>query len=414
MDPLLSLGISLAIGLLIGTERGWQEREAPEGGRVAGIRTFGLLGLLGGLFALIAGTLGELLLGFAFLALSAILLAAYIRESRRRGDVGITTLVAALITFALGALAVTGERATAATGAVVTVTLLSLKPVLHRWLRTLQQRELMAAIKLLLISVVVLPALPNRGFGPWDALNPREIWLMVVLIATISFAGYIAMKLVGPRRGVLLTGLLGGTVSSTATTIDLARLARDGGSANVPAAGILLASATMFPRLLVLVAVVDTTLVIPLAIPLGLMAAVLLIATFWLAHGNPERGQALGEFSNPFELRAALGFGAFLALVMLASKALYEWLGSSGLYLAAAAAGIADTDAITLSLARLSREGAPGSIPQAVVTAAIVNTLVKGMLGAGIAGRAMLDKVMPAMLLSAVAGAAGIYVAART
>jgi len=224
MEQLVDLGIALAIGLLIGTERGWERRTAQEGSRIAGIRTFGLLGLLGGLWALLAAAMGELLLGGAFLALTAVLITAYLRDRRADRDLGITTLVAALLTFALGAFAVRGQTHIAVTGAVASVILLSLKPVLHSWLRKLEPEAFYAALKLLLISVVLLPVLPNQGYGPWSAFNPYQVWWLVVLIASLSFAGYLAMKLVGTERGIMLTGLFGGVVSSTATTLTFSRL----------------------------------------------------------------------------------------------------------------------------------------------------------------------------------------------
>jgi len=176
MEQLTDLGIALALGLLVGIERGWQERTSEEGSRVAGIRTFGLLGLLGGLWALLAETMGDLLLGVSFMALTAVLIAAYLSDRRSARDIGITTLVAGLVTFVLGALAVRGQAHIAITGAVITVTLLSLKPTLHRWLRHLEPADFYAALKLLLISVVLLPVLPNRGYGPWAALNPYQVW----------------------------------------------------------------------------------------------------------------------------------------------------------------------------------------------------------------------------------------------
>lgn len=412
MDPVILLGLALALGLLIGTERGWSERRAPEGGRIAGIRTFGLIGFLGGLWGLLGELLGPILLGFAFLALAAVLIFAHLAEVRSNRDMGITTVVAALVTFALGAIAVSGEAAIAAAGAVVTVTLLSLKPVLHGWLNKIEHRDLLAGIKLLLISVVVLPVLPNRGYGPWEALNPYEIWLLVVLIAGLSFAGYVAIKLTGAQRGILLTGLFGGLVSSTATTLSLSRLARDGGAPALPAAGIVLASAVMLPRMLVVVAVLNPAILPGLLLPAGLMAAALGAAALWLAR---RRRDGAGEASdlrlaNPVELRVALTFGGLLAVVMLAATALHEWLGARGLYIAASISGIADVDAITVSLARMAREAADAvPMQHGIVIAALVNTLFKGLLSVGIAGRGVALHVLPAMLLAVAAGAAGAF-----
>lgn len=414
IEPFILLGLALALGLLIGTERGWRERETPEGGRIAGIRTFGLIGFLGGLWGLLGDVFGQFLLGFAFLAVAAVLIFAHMEETRTSRDMGITTVVAALVTFALGAVAVSGNAGIAAAGAVVTVTLLSLKPMLHGWLRRIEHRDLLAGIKLLLISVVILPVLPNEGYGPWEALNPFEIWLMVVLIAGLSFAGYVAIKLAGAQRGILFTGLFGGLVSSTATTLSLARLARDGGSYVLPAAGIVLASAVMLPRMLVIATVINPALLPGLLLPAGLMIVVLGAAAVILARrrGDGSEGSDL-KLSNPMELRVALTFGAILAVVILVATALHEWLGAGGVYIAAAISGIADVDAITISLARMAREAEDaGAMMHGIVIAVLVNTLFKGLLAAGIAGRGMALRVLPAMLPAIAAGAAGVFLLA--
>lgn len=404
-ELLTLLGLALALGLLIGIERGWSERRAPEGGRIAGIRTHGLLGLLGGLSAVLGMSFGPLALGLAFVAVTGIIITAYIQTTREQDDYGITTEVAGLITFVLGAVAVGGEPTVASVGAVITTALLSLKPILHGWLRRLEQRDLYAGIKLLLISVVMLPLLPDHGFGPWETLNPREIWLMVVLIATLSFAGYLAIKVSGAQRGIMLTGLLGGLVSSTATTASLARLARDHDADNLSAAGILLASGMMLPRLLLVVGALAPALVPRLLVPAGAMALVLGIGAAWLLKG--EKGGRVSELGlrNPVELRIALTFGGLLALVMMGATALYHWAGESGLYAAAALAGIADVDAISLSLARLS-QSSEDTTPMhiGIVIATLSNTLLKGGLAASIGGRGLARLVVPTMCLSALAG----------
>ena len=413
MELLIGLGLSLAIGLLVGVERGWQERDAPEGARIAGIRTFGLVGLLGGLWAVIGEVLGMVLLGIAFAAIAALMITAHLQDVRTGRDVGVTTVVAALVTFALGALAVLGYTKEAAAGAVVTTALLSLKPVLHGWLRRIESLQLFAGIKLLLISVVVLPVLPDQGYGPWQALNPYQIWWMVVLIAAISFAGYVSMRAAGVRRGVLLTGLLGGLASSTATTVTLARLQRGTDLRALLAAGIVAASAIMFPRILLEVAVVNRALLTPLVFPLALMTAITVGSALWLArHSRTSTSEPITQVRNPMELIPALQFGLFLALVMLLTQGLNEWLGERGLYLLAAISGIADVDAITLSLANLARgSDATDAMWRGIILAAMVNTVFKGLLATFIAGRALAVYVLPVMGLTALIGLGWIAVA---
>ena len=225
LDQIMLLAAALAIGLLVGTERGWRSREVKEGERVAGLRTYGLIGLLGGTVGLLSRHLGELVLAISFIAITGAVTAVYITQRRDGGDKGMTSLIAMLLTFALGALVSLGEVTVAASAAVVATLLLRFKFMLHGWLKKIEQQELHAALQLLLISVVLLPVLPNQGYGPWQALNPYEIWWMVILIASISFVGYIAMKVGGAEKGIMFASFFAGLVSSTALTLYFSRLA---------------------------------------------------------------------------------------------------------------------------------------------------------------------------------------------
>ena len=217
-----NLGVALAIGLMVGLERGWQQREADAGQRVAGLRTFAIIGMAGGVTGLLAERMGPLVLGLGLIAIAAMLIAAHVMSSQDRGEYGITSEMAAFTTYGLAALATSGAPAVAAAGAVVTATLLGLKPELHRWLARLDREELLAALKLLMMSVLVLPLLPDRGIGPWDTLNPLRIWQLVVIVAAISFAGHFAVRLLGQARGILTTGVFGGLASSPALTLQFA------------------------------------------------------------------------------------------------------------------------------------------------------------------------------------------------
>lgn len=411
MELLENLGLALALGLLIGVERGWHERAGAEGSRIAGIRTFALIGVLGALSALLAREFGWLLLGLAFLPFAALLIVAHAMTARAYQDYGITTVIAAFITFFLGALAMLGFGTVAAVAAVVTTLMLGLKPVLHRFVARLEQRDLYAALKLLVISVVLLPVLPDRGFGPGQALNPYVIWWMVVLIAGISFVGYLAIRLAGARRGVLLTGLFGGLTSSTAVTLAFARLGRDNRSLQpLLAAGVVVAALPMFPRLLLVAGVIQPALILPLLAPLGLMAAVNALAAMWLWR-RPKTGAkpAPVRFTNPLELGTAIQFGVFLAFVMLAAHLVQSRLGDTGVYLLAGVSGLGDTDAITLSLARLAQETLALHVAAGAITlAAMVNTAVKGALVVAIGGRAMALRVGTAFGLVILSGLLGL------
>jgi uncharacterized membrane protein (DUF4010 family) len=403
------LAVALAIGLLIGVERGWKERGAEEGRRIAGVRTYALIGFLGGVSGLLAGPSGGLMLGLIFVGLAGALTVAYVLDYRRDQDIGITSLVAGLMTFLLGALAVLGELAAAGAAAVVTAFLLGYKPVIHRWIHAMKQKDLKAGLTLLLISVVLLPILPDQGYGPWNAVNPRETWWMVVLIASISFVGYYAMKLVGTRRGILFTGLFGGLASSTALTLHFSRLARVRREmAPALATAILVACATMFPRMVLVSTLIHPPLLPSLIWPSAVMALIAygFAALFWLTQPRGG-GEADALLDNPLELKSAVAFGLLLALVMLSARGIESWIGAAGVMVLAAASGIADVDAITLTIARMSRdELAVGVAVASIVIAAAVNSLVKGIIAASIGGRALGLRVALPLLGAGLAGLA--------
>lgn len=405
--------MALAIGLLMGLERAWETRELGEGSRLAGVRTFALAGMLGALWALLAQELGPVVLGIAFAGFAAIVAVAHVLAREKGADVGATTLVAILFTFALGATAMEGFLTIAAASAVIAAALLGSKPVLHRLIRRLSRDELYAILRLLLISVVALPVLPNQGYGPWQALNPYAIWWMVVLIAGISLLGYFAVRTVGPRLGLGATALTGGLVSSTAVTLSYSRLGRRAPQlGHVLAAGILMASGTMFFRVLLVATVIKQDLLGVLYLPLAAMGGVCYLAAAWLWHsgglaGAPIRDVDDPPLKNPFELGMALQFGALLAAIMLLAKAVEAWWGDAGLYALAAASGLADVDPITLSLARMVGEGTlgPKIAALAIFIATAANTLVKGLLAMSIAGGMIGRWVLGTFVLAITLGA---------
>lgn len=401
------LGIGLALGLLIGLERGWRERERSEGMRIAGLRTYGLLGLLGGVSALLAQQSNPLLIGFIFIALALILLVAYSKNLEKFEDVGITSMIASLLTFLLGALVVFGHALLAASAAVVTTLLLGFKPLLHHWLSKLDQLEIEATLKLLLISVVMLPILPDHGYGPWEVFNPYHVWWMVVLIAGISYLGYFSIRIAGDRHGPIVTGLFGGLVSSTAVTINLSRIANEGPTLrNALAAGILTACATMFARTLLLTSILNPSLFQQLLIPmLAMSLSTYLFAFFlWLDSKTPRNNHEM-PLDNPFQLGMALKFGVFLSVIMLLSKLLQMQFGNMGAYLVASISGLADVDPITLSMAQLSKQGLDILVAgRAVLIAVAVNSGFKSIMAWGIGGYGMGLRVGGSLALSIMLG----------
>lgn len=412
LEILHRLAVALSVGLVIGFERGWHERDAPEGARIAGIRTFALVGVAGGLVAVLAAETSALVPASITLGLAGVLVIARLMSTSEK-DVGATTEVAIVVTFSLGVLAGVGHLAPAAAGAVVSALLLGLKPVLHRWLRGIDERELFAALQLLVISVVVLPILPDAGFGPFGALNPYRLWWMVVLVASVSFAGYVLVKLLGARAGLLLTGLCGGLVSSTAITLALVRRSRelDPSFHGTVAAGIAAAATTMLARIAVLVIIVYPPLFADLAVPFGAAVAMGVGTVVWLWRTGSaplvvEHGLAP---QNPLDLRVALVFGFLLAVVMLLAETSRVVFGPTGLYVLSAIAALADTDAIALSLAdQAQRQLARDVAVTGVAIAVAVNSGVKVALAAGFGPWPLARRVTVALTALLLAGAIGL------
>ena len=383
------LGLALAIGFLIGLERGFVFRETEPGQRFAGIRSFTLAGLLGGLAALSTPTAGLWLAAALLLGLIVLVAVSYVLMAQRHGVFAATTSIAMLITFVLGFLAAAGETQIASVGAVVTTVILALRDRLHHWLNQLAVVEVQAILQLLVISVVILPFLPNHGIGPGEVLNPTEIWWMAVLVAGLSFLGYVAVRLAGTDAGLLLTGLFGGLASSTAVTVTVSRMARNGKSIlPLLSTAAALAALIMFVRILILATTVNREMLAHLLPSIGLMAVITALcagALFLRAEMGKKTKQpdAGGLLHNPLDLPVAVGFAALLAVVMLLAHYLEEWAGAQGLYALAALSGLTDVDAITLTMARLARDGGDvDTASNAIIIAALVNTGVK----IGIAG----------------------------
>lgn len=414
LDLVERLGVSLAVGLLIGIERGWASRDDKEGERAAGMRTLALTGLLGGVIGAVSKELpeGAILLGLGFAAYSAVIAFFRYREMAHDGTFGATTIVAAMLAFLLGALAVVGDPGIAASAGVAATLLLALKTALHGWIRKLTWEELRAGLMLLAMTLILLPLLPNRGMGPFQALNPYDLWLMTILIAAVSFVGYVAMKWVGGSHGIILSGIAGGLASSTAVTLSYSRLAAQYPKRlNALVAGALFAAVTMMLRILVVAGSLNAALLGWLLLPIGFAALATLALAAWHLAGS--RGESLTEpldLKNPFELTTALQFTLFLAVIMVAAKALTAWAGNLGAYALGAASGIADVDAITLSMSRLTSHGLDletGALT--ILVAAASNTIAKAGLAFAAGGQGPGWRLLAAAAVAIASGALGYH-----
>ncbi len=299
---------------------------------------------------------------------------------------GITSEIAALLVPLLGAMVIWDYASLAGAMGVITALLLALKPSLHDLARRMSAADLRATLEFALISAVILPLLPNKGFGPFGVLNPFQIWLLVVFVSGIGFFGYVLMKTLGTEQGIGVTGLLGGLVSSTATTLSFAGRSKVNDALSVMLArGILLASTVMFPRVLIEVAVVNSSLLPSVILPIGAMftASVLVFFFMWRRKRDDEKDEpGKVELSNPLRLQTAVTFGLVFAVVLVVVRAANEYFGSAGVYVASLLTGITDVDSITLSVSELALSGSlePRVASIAIVIASLVNTTAKGIM----------------------------------
>ncbi len=411
-SPLLDFALVLALGALIGTER-QRKRRAGELG-TGGLRTFVLIALAGALAAWLARSLDSNWIFVATGALvTAVILVGYVMEVRARPEaLGLTSEFAGLLTYLLGGLVIFGQAELAVALAIATTAVLAFKQPLHGLVERIGSDDLEAALKLLLATFVVLPVLPDRPIDPWGVLNPYAMWWLVILISGLSLAGYAATRLLGAQRGLLVTGLAGGLVSSTAITLAFARQSRtrEHATPEVLAAGLLLAWAVMFARIGVTVAVVYRPLLAPLWVPLGAMGtatlAVALVSALRARRGVAhERAPEVG-LKNPFRLTASIRFALFFALVLLLVELARRELPAGGLYAVAALAGLSDVDAITLSMSEQARGGGSTQLAAgAIAVAALANTLVKCGLVAALGSRALRQRIVLASALVVACGA---------
>jgi uncharacterized membrane protein (DUF4010 family) len=394
-ETLVSVAVAVAAGSLLGVER--EQAQRAEGqSDFGGIRTFPLIALVGAAGMILRPAAGLWLPAALALGLVALLAVGYARGAAR--DPGLSSEVGALIAFVLGALSLSPEvlagqqRFLLVAGiATISMALLAMKGPLHAFSARVSADDIYATVKFALLAAVLLPVLPDRAYGPLSALNPFKIGLMISLVAGISFAGYLTSRVVGSSRGVLLSGLIGGLVSSTAVAMTFAgRAKQEPGQTRLAAVAIVAASSTMFLRVLVVVAAVDSALVAPLALPLVAMGAGGFAGGAWLfiklrREGDGDHDMAL---RNPFEMGLAVKFGLIYGAVLFLSKAAQLYLGRGGVLASSVLAGLTDVDAITLSLTELHRGGLDARTASlGIAAASATNTIVKIALAAALGGR---------------------------
>lgn len=413
IEPWWRFGAALIFGALIGLEREYTQQHKGKFD-FAGIRTFSLIALLGAVSAYLAGAFDLRVMLFAFGGLILLTVVSYVGAVVRTGrESGITTEVAALLAFLLGAMAIWDMVEIGGAMSVIIALVLSLKGRLHQVVRQMSIEDLRVTLQFALVWAVVLPLLPNRPIDPFGVLNPFQVWLMVVFVSGIGFFGYMLTKVLGTGQGIRLTGLVGGLASSTATTISFATRSRENPPLSIHfAQAILLASAMMFPRTLVEVAVVHSPLmrIVTPAILVMLLATAISVYVLWQKSKHDEQAGQDEEkdlaLSNPLKLSTAIMFGLVFAVVLVLIELAGSQFGSGGVYLTSLLAGLADVDAITLSVSGLAGGGQleADTAGIAVIIAAIMNTFSKAVIAYASGAKEMRPTILRAFSLIILSG----------
>ncbi len=406
-ELLQSLGVALALGLLVGLQREWEHN------RIAGLRTFAFVSLFGGLSGILAEAYGGWVIGAALIAFAAVTVPGYIASLRDRdADPGLTTEIAMLVMFATGAITILGHRMIAVVIAGSVMVLLQEKKALHQMVHKIGESDLREIARLVLIGLVILPLLPNKSFGNNDLLNPFSIWLMVVLIVGISLAAYLAGKFLGPTKGTAVAGIFGGLISSTATTVSLARRSKNPASHSPALAAMaLISAAVVFVRVIAEVMIAGPGViqqVLPPLVAMTVLAGVVAVVAYRFTLRS-KVGPT--EEPPPSELKSAVVFGLLYVIVLFAVSHAKERFGQAGLYTVAAISGLTDMDAITLTTARLSHTGQIDAATawRVIMTGGLANILFKTSLVLAMGTRAFIKPVLLGFAAMFAGGAAILW-----
>jgi len=406
-ELLQSLGVALGLGLLVGLQREWEHN------RLAGLRTFAFVSLFGALSAMLAQTHGGWVIAAALVAMAAITVPGYLASLREKdADPGLTTEVALLVMFATGAITMLGHHMIAVVVAGSVMVLLQGKKPLHQMVHKIGENDLREIARLVLIGLVILPVLPNKSYGYAGVMNPFSIWLMVVLIVGISLAAYLASKFLGHTRGAVVAGILGGLISSTATTASVARRSQIARGHAQPLVVITLISATVvFVRVIVETLIVGPGVIEKMLPPLLAMLALSGIIAAVAYRFTLKSDLHPSDESPPSELKGAVMFGLLYVIVLLAVSYAKEHFGHAGLYVVAAISGLTDMDAITLSTASLSQAGQLDATTawRVIMTGGLANILFKAALVLGMGSRAYIKPVLLGFTATFLGGAAILF-----
>jgi len=378
-DLFLRLLITVLIGLLIGIER---ERNLKDAIQIfAGIRTYPMIAILGFLSGLISNKTSDGAFIAIFVVYGLLVVTSYYFGAKRI-DIGGTSEISLILVFILGYLVYLDYVLLSAIVALVMVIFLTFKSQLHHFADKISQEDMYATIKFALITLIILPLLPNKTYDPFDVINPQKIWYLVVLIAAVSFVGYVLFKIIGTKKGIQLLSFLGGIASSTAVTLSFTSLSKEHKQLSKSyAAGILMASSIMFPRVILIIAVLNLELALKVSVPFMIFFLSGIIYSTILWKRTKTKAVEKVKIKNPFKIMFAIKFGILFALILFISSAAQHYFGDKGIYISSIFGGFADADAIVLSLTQLTKQNITlDTAAVGIVIAATANSLVKGFI----------------------------------
>ncbi len=408
-----TLVVSVSVGALIGLIRQWSDaHEGVSDESSAGLRTYALWSLVGFLSAYIHEAHAAFFYPVSFATFGIFLIAANAIDKPEHRGLGLTSYAAAILTFLVGSLIYWGQFKAGLAIAVTVGLLLASKPFIHRWADRLTHEDIVSLLQFLAVTGLILPLVPNKGFGPLEAFNPYNIWLMVVLISGLGFVGYVAVRLLGPRAGITVTGLAGGLASSTATTLALTRNSRDTPDlVNSLASGIVIANTVMIGRVAVIILALNQALFMELLLPLGIMAlptTLLILWNFYVSRKGSDE-VSIPRLHNPLSMKLAIKFALLYGIIVFLIKAVSEWGNGAGFYPVAFLSGLTDMDAIALSLTNAQMAGSVVLTKAAggIVLGALANTIFKTVLGCTLGDPRLRKPLLIGMLPMMAAGCLG-------
>ncbi|NDV62688.1 MgtC/SapB family protein [Puniceicoccales bacterium CK1056] len=409
-----SLVVGVSVGALIGLIRQWSDTHIEEPVESsAGLRTFSLWSLVGFLSAYVHDVHAPFFFPVSFATFGIFLIAANTLDKGSHRGLGLTSYSAAILTFLVGALIFWQQLQAAMAIAVTIGILLASKPFVHRWTSNLTNEDILSLLQFLAVTGLILPLVPNQGFGPLDAFNPYKIWLMVVLISGLGFVGYVAVRLLGTRAGITVTGLAGGLASSTATTLALTRNSRDTPEiAHTLAFGIIIANTVMIGRVALIILALNQQLFWEILTPMTIMALPTTALLLWRTLPSRKRQEEvdLPELSNPLSMKLAIKFALLYGLIVFLIKAVSGWGEGSGFYPVAFISGLTDMDAIALTLTNEQSEGALTLVRAAkgILIGAIANTIFKTGFALWLGDKKLRKPLLTGMIPMILAGLIGL------